>query len=80
MMDWIRTDAQLPPDGVEVRVMDSGGHVQTLKRRGNLFWFPDSSMYVHAWKNLPAETIQRMRQRRSAGAATVNKRRWGFGT
>lgn len=37
----------LPPDGEVVETMDSGGHVQKLVRKGNLFWFPDMSMYVY---------------------------------
>ena len=51
MADWTPIDTQdratLPPDGVVVDTMDSGGHVQPLVRRGNLFWFPDMSMYVY---------------------------------
>lgn len=46
-LDWIPTDGELPPDGEVVNAMDSGGHVQKLKRRGRLWWFPDDSMYVY---------------------------------
>ena len=45
--DWTRTDQQLPPESVEVEVMDSVGHVQTLVYASNLWWFPDRSMYVY---------------------------------
>lgn len=37
----------MPPDGQVVDTMDSGGHVQSLRRNGNLWWFPDGSMYVY---------------------------------
>lgn len=47
MPDWTPTERELPPDGVVVDAMDSAGHVQPLRRRGNLFWFPDGSMYVY---------------------------------
>jgi NAD(P)H-dependent flavin oxidoreductase YrpB (nitropropane dioxygenase family) len=47
MEDWTPTARQLPPDGVVVEAMDSGGHVQPLKRAGRLWWFPDGSMYVY---------------------------------
>lgn len=45
--DWTMTDSQLPPEGVEVLAMDSGGHVQTLVHSSGLWWFPDRSMYVY---------------------------------
>lgn len=44
--DWIKTDDQLPEDGVEVEVMN-GPIVQTLVRQGRLWFFPDFSMYVY---------------------------------
>lgn len=37
----------LPEERVVVACMDSGGHWQDLKRIGNLWWFPDGSMYVY---------------------------------
>lgn len=45
--DWIKTAEQKPAENVVVRAMDSGGHVQLLKRKGNLWWFPDESMYCY---------------------------------
>lgn len=49
--DWTEINKEnrstLPPDGVVVETMDGGGHVQQLARKGNLFWFPDMSMYVY---------------------------------
>jgi hypothetical protein len=45
--DWTRTDSRLPKDGELVQTMDSGGHVQPLRRRGRLWFFADNSMYVY---------------------------------
>ncbi|PZX29431.1 hypothetical protein C7416_104436 [Cupriavidus phytorum] len=46
----------VPPEGEVVMTRDSGGHEQPLKRMGNLFFFPDMSMYVYyvprAWREL----------------------------
>jgi hypothetical protein len=54
MTDWIPTREQLPPNGEVVQARDSGGHVQPLVRAGNLWFFPDRSMYVYfvpqAWR------------------------------
>lgn len=48
---WTKTAVQLPPEGVEVntKVDDALGvrNVQTLVRRGRLWFFPDDSMYVY---------------------------------
>lgn len=44
---WKKTENERPEDGVVVLTMDSGGHEQTLKLSGNLWWFPDGSMYVY---------------------------------
>jgi hypothetical protein len=55
---WHRTESDPPPTGVVVRAMDSGGHVQDLVFEGNLWWFPDRSMYVYFrpvfWTEAPA--------------------------
>jgi len=45
--NWTPTERELPPDGEVVETMDSGGNEQDLRRQGNLFWFPDGSMYVY---------------------------------
>lgn len=45
--DWIPTDRALPPNGELVDAMDSGGHVQPLKRQDRLWFVPDGSMYVY---------------------------------
>jgi len=49
MADWHPIDTA--PDGVVVhtKIDDAGGvrNEQQLKRRGNLWWFPDGSMYVY---------------------------------
>ena len=48
---WIRTTDSLPPDRTEVwtKLDDKLGvrNVQTLRRRGNLWFHPDDSMYVY---------------------------------
>lgn len=44
---WKITENERPEDGVVVLTMDSGGNEQTLKLSGNLWWFPDGSMYVY---------------------------------
>lgn len=55
--DWKYSYAELPEEGVEVETKSPGGLVQTLKRKGNLWFFPDMSMYVHYmpeyWRPLP---------------------------
>lgn len=47
-------DRDLPPEGVMVETVDSGGNHQDLVYAGNLWWFPDRSMYVYyipqAWR------------------------------
>ena len=52
--DWTMTEKCRPTNGEVVETMDSGGHVQDLKRENNLWWFPDGSMYVYytpkAWR------------------------------
>lgn len=56
---WIPTALELPPEDIEHEAMDGGGHVQTLVRDGNLWFFPDRSMYVYFtpkyWKPIPEE-------------------------
>ena len=47
MAEWTPPSVSLPPESVEVRAMDSGGHVQTLVYANGLWWFPDRSMYVY---------------------------------
>lgn len=48
---WIRTAISKPPSGqiVETKIDDSNGvrNQQKLKRDGNLWFFPDGSMYVY---------------------------------
>lgn len=44
--DWTYTTDRLPPEGVEVEVLN--GNVETtLVYSGNLWWFPDRNMYVY---------------------------------
>jgi len=44
---WKSTENERPEDGRVVLTMDSSGNEQTLKLSGNLWWFPDGSMYVY---------------------------------
>lgn len=48
---WIETKSKLPPDGlvVDTKIDDKDGcrNEQALKRGGNLWWYPDGSMYVY---------------------------------
>jgi hypothetical protein len=50
-MVWIKCLDRLPPEGVSVltKIDDADGerNEQRLKRRKNLWWFPDESMYVY---------------------------------
>lgn len=45
--DWHRPADVLPPEGVEVAVLDSTGQASTLVYDSGLWWFPDRSMYVY---------------------------------
>lgn len=48
---WIRCEISLPPNGVVVRTKiddkDGERNDQSLKRRDNLWFLPDDSMYVY---------------------------------
>lgn len=48
---WIAVTTELPPEKVEVdtKIDDANGcrNEQTLMRMGNLWWYPDGSMYVY---------------------------------
>ena len=50
---WIKTNDELPPEGVEVEtkiddgIKDSPRNLQKLVRKGRLWFFPDMSMYVY---------------------------------
>ncbi len=63
---WYSCSGQPPPEGLEVLTMisDSSGerNRQTLKRKGNLWFVPDGSIYVYYtpshWQLLnPADEI-----------------------
>lgn len=51
MDEWILTSMELPPENevVETKIDDSRGcrNQQELKRVGNLWFYPDGSMYVY---------------------------------
>ncbi len=51
MKEWIKVSDELPPEKEEVdtKIHDVHGcrNEQPLRRRGNLFFFPDWSMYVY---------------------------------
>ncbi len=48
---WTRTQDRLPPEGVivDTKIDNANGvrNEQKLKRCGNLWFFPDGSMYVY---------------------------------
>ena len=41
--DWTLTERELPPQGEVVLTMDSSGHVERLKRNGQLWFAPPAS-------------------------------------
>lgn len=45
--NWILVAQTLPPEGLVVRTISPGGIEADLKRLGNLWFFPDDSMYVY---------------------------------
>jgi len=47
MSRWVSVQDRPPPEGVIVEATDRGGHVHRLVRKGNLYFFPDMSMYVY---------------------------------
>lgn len=51
MKNWIKTSEQLPPENVvvETKIHDEKccRNETTLLRQGNLWFFPDKSMYVY---------------------------------
>lgn len=47
MTGFVKTSQRLPQENIAVETMCSQGHIQTLKRKGNMWWFPDESMYVY---------------------------------
>ena len=57
MSNWIKIDSAndgtLPLDGivVDTKIDDANGlrNEQQLRRSGNLWYFPDGSMYVYYW-------------------------------
>lgn len=63
MNNWISLTDELPPDGAEVntKIHDAKGsrNEQSLVKQGNLWFFPDRSMYVYYspthWAPLPVE-------------------------
>lgn len=54
---YTMTKNERPPEEVVVETVDSGGCVRDLKRVGNLYMFPDESMYVYfvpqMWRHIP---------------------------
>lgn len=63
MTFWTRCETSLPPDNRVVMTMIDDGNgkrnEQPLKRRGNLWFVPDESMYVYYspthWREMTAE-------------------------
>lgn len=64
MDNWIPITSELPPQGEEVWTkiddMDGARNETTLTRKGNLWFYPDMSMYVYYrpthWAPLKART------------------------
>lgn len=58
MSGWNSTITNPPPEGVVVEVANNGG--AQLVRQGNLWFFPDFSMYVYYtpewWRTIESET------------------------
>lgn len=63
--EWISVAKCYPPDGVEVmtKIDDQDGvrNEQTLLKYGNLWFFPDRSMYVYYrpthWRHIQANNV-----------------------
>lgn len=53
---WTKTSERLPEEKIVVLTLGENGLEQTLKRIGNLWFFPDESMYVYYtpkyWKHV----------------------------
>lgn len=47
MTGWTRAADQLPPDGMLVDALNPSGNLTQLRRRHNLWFLPDESMYVY---------------------------------
>lgn len=49
MEDWETIDTAPDREVVETKIDDKDGerNVQKMKKRDNLWWFPDDSMYVY---------------------------------
>ena len=54
---YIMTAHERPPEDIVVETVDGGGCVRDLKRKGNLYFLPDESMYMYfvpqMWKHIP---------------------------
>lgn len=46
-MSWVLLSDRLPPENVQIEVLDSGNVKSVLVRRGNMFFLPDMSTYVY---------------------------------
>ncbi len=47
LMDWNQTKWSLPDEGRVVDTISENGNPGRLKRQGNLWFYPDGSMYVY---------------------------------
>ena len=69
MRKWNRTRDILPKEHVivETKIDDGNGHQQNLYRYGNLWFFPDGSMYVYYtpthWREMKRGGEQRKSER-----------------
>jgi hypothetical protein len=82
MSEWTPIAKELPPDGEIVNTIISDGNglrnEQLLRRKANLWWFPDDSMYVYYcpthWKTAD-EAAKRAVKQRAIDAARANLER-----
>ena len=47
MSGWTQTESALPPEGALVDAITPNGSPRVLRRKGNLWFLPDMSMYVY---------------------------------
>ena len=60
---YTRTESSLPPEGELVDTISEGGIQAQLRRKNNLWFYEDMSMYVYytpiMWKTIPNNPVPR---------------------